>query len=282
VLKLPDMLITTEYGEITRFDLARTLAGRGRYWTTCYLVNRTMIDTGCAFTAEELKHALRGIEIERIVNTHTHEDHIGANGILQDQYQQLEILAHPSALPVLNDPRSTQPLHPYRRLFWGWPKPSKANKLEDDQIIAMDEYLFQVIYTPGHSPDHICLYEQNRGWLFSGDLFAGGQDRALRAGYDIWKIIDSLKRVIGLPLTTLFPGCARVRENPQQELMSKIVYLEDLGNRVLELIKKGWSPSRIARHTLGKTMWVEIVTLGHFSRFNLVRSFLCQNEDSRR
>jgi glyoxylase-like metal-dependent hydrolase (beta-lactamase superfamily II) len=244
------------------------------------MVDRTMIDTGCAFTAEELKHALREIEIKRIINTHTHEDHIGANGILQDHYPQLEIFAHPSALPVLNDPRSTQPLHPYRRFFWGWPKPSKARSLEEDEIVETDEYRFRVIYTPGHSPDHICIYELNRGWLFSGDLFVGGQDRALRAGYDIWQIIESLKGVIELPLNTLFPGSARVRKQPQQEIMTKIAYLEDLGDKILELHKKGWSPSHIAHHILGRTMWVEIVTLGHFSRFNLVRSYLHQNEES--
>ena len=276
------MLRTTDYGKITRFDLARTLGGRGRYWTTCYLVDNTMIDTGCAFTAEEMKSALRGIPVKRIVNTHTHEDHIGANGILYEHFQGLDISAHPLALRVMKDPRSAQPLHPYRRLFWGWPKPSHARSLENAEIIETDEYKFQVIYTPGHSPDHICLYEQNRGWLFSGDLFVGGQDRALRAGYDIWQIIDSLKLIIGLPLTILFPGSARVREQPQQELMSKIVYLEDLGDRVLELRQKGCSVSRIARQLLGGTMWVEIVTLGHFSRFNLVRSYLRQNEDSRR
>jgi glyoxylase-like metal-dependent hydrolase (beta-lactamase superfamily II) len=150
------------------------------------------------------------------------------------------------------------------------------------ELIETEQFSFRAIYTPGHSPDHICLHEQNRGWLFSGDLFVGGYDRALRAGYDIWKIIDSLKRVVRLPLTRLFPGSARVREQPVQEIISKIDYLEDLGNRVQDLYSKGWSKSQIARHLLGKTMWVEIVTLGQFSRYNLIRSFLRQNEDSRR
>ena len=60
-----------------------------------------------------------------IVNTHTHEDHIGANGKLQAKMAGLVIQAHPLALPVLADPQRTQPLHPYRRLFWGWPAPSR-------------------------------------------------------------------------------------------------------------------------------------------------------------
>lgn len=31
------MLKTTSYGSVIRFDLARTLLGRGRYWTSAYL-----------------------------------------------------------------------------------------------------------------------------------------------------------------------------------------------------------------------------------------------------
>ncbi len=276
------MLKTIDYGEVSRYDLARTLGGRGRYWTTCYRVDGMMIDTGCAHTAKELEYALRDRQIERIVNTHTHEDHIGANGYLQDHRTEIEILAHPAALPVLDDPRHAQPLHPYRRLFWGWPKPSRSKSVENGEIIETDRHKFQVIYTPGHSPDHICLYEPEKGWIFTGDLFVGGRDRALRAGYDIWQIIDSLKSLLKLPLTVIFPGSARVREEPQQELATKIEYLEDLGERVQVLHEKGLSLKRITNQILGNAMWVEIVTLGHFSRINLIRSYLRQNYDARR
>ena len=79
------MLRLTPFGDITRFDLARTLAGRGRYWTTAYLVDGLLVDTGCAHSALELAAALADSRVDRIVNTHTHEDHIGANGLLQRQ-----------------------------------------------------------------------------------------------------------------------------------------------------------------------------------------------------
>ena len=49
------MIRKTTFGDITRFDLSRTIAGRGRYWTTAYLVDKMMIDTGCAHTAGELE-----------------------------------------------------------------------------------------------------------------------------------------------------------------------------------------------------------------------------------
>jgi glyoxylase-like metal-dependent hydrolase (beta-lactamase superfamily II) len=268
------MLKITSYGEVTRFDLARTLAGRGRYWTTAYLVDGMLVDTGCAHSAPELVRALAGATPERIVNTHTHEDHIGANGRLQRGPAGLEILVHPLALPVLADPRRAQPLHPYRRVLWGWPEPSQGQAVPDGAIIETAHHSFQVIYTPGHSPDHLCLYEPRQGWLFTGDLFVGGQERALRAGYAIWQIIASLRRMADLPATRLFPGSARVRDNPAEALAAKIAYLETLGERVIELHRQGRGVSDIVRAVCGGPMLIELITLGHFTRRHLVLSYL--------
>jgi glyoxylase-like metal-dependent hydrolase (beta-lactamase superfamily II) len=268
------MLKSTTYQTVTRFDLARTLAGRGRYWTTAYLLDGMLIDSGCARTAPELVKALDGTRLTRIINTHTHEDHIGANGVLQRQSAGLGIFAHPLAIPILADPRGQQPLHPYRKLIWGWPEPSSANPLADEAWIETDHHRFQVLYTPGHAPDHICLYEPERGWLFTGDLFVGGFDRALREGYNIWQIIASLKRVATLPAKVMFPGSARIRENPQEGLATKINHLEGFGKKVLELHNQGWNVSAIVRALCGKPMFIELFTLGNFSRRHLVLSYL--------
>ena len=102
----------------------------------------------------------------------------------------------------------------------------------------------------------------------------GGRARALRAGSDIWGIIAALKRVAAFPATCLFPGCARVRENPAGALAEKIAYLEALGERVLELHRQGRSVGEIVRAACGRPMWVELITLGHFSRRQLVLSYL--------
>jgi glyoxylase-like metal-dependent hydrolase (beta-lactamase superfamily II) len=268
------MLKTTSFGPVTRFDLARTIPGQGPYWTTCYYVDGLLVDSGCAHARKELASALKNLPLNRITNTHTHEDHIGANAALQGQNPQLEIVAHPLALPVLADPHDAQPLHPYRRRFWGWPGPSKARPIADGEIVQTLRYCLQAVYTPGHSPDHICFFEETQGWLFSGDLFVGGQDRALRAGCDIWMIIASLKHIQTLPIYTLFPGSARVRQAPKPEIGAKIDYLEDLGRRVIDLHRQGYSVDQICKTLLGGPMWVEFVTRGHFSRRWLVRSYL--------
>jgi glyoxylase-like metal-dependent hydrolase (beta-lactamase superfamily II) len=271
------MLRVSHFGDVTRFDLARTIAGRGRYWTTAYLVDKLLIDSGCAHTAPELAAILSDDHPTQIFNTHSHEDHIGANGMLQRRNPFPTILAHPRAIPILANPHKTQPLHPYRWLMWGWPEASQGKPLEDGSIIESENHQFEVIYTPGHSLDHIGLYEPQHRWFFSGDLYVGGKERSLRAGYDIWEIIASLKRVAKLPINWLFAGSARVRENPGVELESKIDYLERLGERVLEMHQQGYSISRIVSALCGGPMLIELITLGHFSRRHLVESYLGVN-----
>lgn len=268
------MIKVSQYGAVIRFDLARTFFGSGRYWTTAYLIDGLMIDTGCAYSAPELLQYLNSILVNQIINTHTHEDHIGTNALIKHANPGMDIFAHPLALPVLDNPRQAQPLHPYRRLFWGWPQPSRANSLKEGQIVRTTNFSFQIVFTPGHSRDHLCVFEPDQGWLFSGDLFVGGQDRALRQDCDIWGMISSLKKVAALPIKILFPGSAKVRDNPHVELCMKIEFYERFGDRVRELNSRGWSVSKIVGELCGGPMWIEFVTLGHFSRQHLVRSFL--------
>jgi glyoxylase-like metal-dependent hydrolase (beta-lactamase superfamily II) len=274
------MIYKQQYDKVTRFDIARSFFGRGHYWTIAYCIDGLMIDTGCAFCAEELYKEIKEYPIKYVVNTHCHEDHIGANGLLQNRINGLDIYAHPEALPVLPNPKVKQPLQLYRKIMWGKPQSSAAKQLKDNEIISTKNYTFKVIYTPGHSPDHLCLYEPEREWLFSGDLFVGGKDRALRADNDIRQIIYSLKKISELPLKILFPGSARVRKNPIPEIKSKIAYLEELGEKVLGLKKQGLGLNSIIRILFRKPMFIEFFTFGHFSRKHLVKSFLSREKNS--
>ena len=265
------MLKLEAIGPVTKIKMARALLGCPFYFTTAYWVDGLLIDTGCAHTEGEIMRVLEGLPVECVVNTHSHEDHIGANAALQERCGA-EILAHPLALPVLADPRGNQPLQPYRRIFWGYPRPSEGQPI--GETVETEHYRFQVIHTPGHSPDHICLYEPDEGWLFSGDLYIGGRDRALRADYNICAIIDSLKKIAPLEVSRLFPGSGTVRENPNEDLLEKMDYLEETDRRVRELCQRGLSPRQIARRIFGPELLIAYVTLGHFSGACLVKSYL--------
>jgi len=265
---------SSDFGPVRRFDLAQIIAGKGRYWTTAYLVDGLLVDTGCAHSAGDFINLLAGESVSKIVNTHTHEDHIGANGLLQQAHPGIEIFVHPLGLPIVKDPRGEQPLHPYRKVMWGWPRSSVARPVNDLEIIETENHRFTVYHTPGHSQDHLCLYEPDTGWLFTGDLYVGGKDRALGASYDIWKIIESLKRIKELEISTLFPGSARIPGDPYQALETKIEHLEQLGEKILDLDARGFSVARITRTLCGTPMLIEFLTLGHFSRRNLVQSYL--------
>ena len=66
-------------GEVIRLRVARKLVGRSAYFTAAYWVDGLLVDTGCAHTARQLSQAVKDWHVTQIVNTHSHEDHIGAN-----------------------------------------------------------------------------------------------------------------------------------------------------------------------------------------------------------
>lgn len=230
-----------------------------------------MVDSGCAHTVPELTDAATRLKLEWIINTHSHEDHIAANAALKRRHGAA-ILAHPLALPVLAAPRKNQPLRPYQRVMWGYPESSIGSPLGDR--LATRRLRFEVIHTPGHSPDHVCLYERENGWVFTGDAYVGGRDRALRADYDIWQIMASLRKIADLDPSCAFTGSGSVKETPRRDILSKLQYLEDTAGRVRNLYEKGLTYRRIRQTLFGPEMVIRYITLGHFSGKQLVRSFI--------
>jgi glyoxylase-like metal-dependent hydrolase (beta-lactamase superfamily II) len=265
------MIAVENIGEVRGFRLARSILGHGLYFTAAYWVDGLMVDTGCYYTVAELVAALQGLRVDRIVNTHSHEDHIGANAAISRKFGS-EILAHPLAIPVLATPQKQKHLNPYQIVMWGYPEPSSASPLP--ATIETPHHTFNVIHTPGHSPDHVCLYEPREGWLFGGDTYIGGRDRALRDDYNIWQIIASLKALSRLDVHLIFTGSGNVRKNGSAALKEKIDYLENLGGQALELHRKGLSCRRVRRKLFGRELLIAYVTLGKFTGRHLVRSFI--------
>jgi glyoxylase-like metal-dependent hydrolase (beta-lactamase superfamily II) len=259
-----------QIGEVTRFRLARAIFGKGIYFTAAYHVDGLLVDSGCHHTVDELVGSINGRSVDLVVNTHSHEDHIAANLAMQNRFES-RVLAHPLALPRLACPEK-QRLRPYQLVLWGRPVPSEAEPI--GEYVETEKHRFQVIHTPGHCSDHVCLYEPDEGWLFTGDTYVGGRDKALRLDYDIWEIIESLKKLAALDADMIFPGSGTVYHNPQEALRTKIDYLEEMGGRVWYLHDQGMSRRRIRQRLFGSEPAIAYITLGHFCGRNLVRSYL--------
>jgi glyoxylase-like metal-dependent hydrolase (beta-lactamase superfamily II) len=251
--------------------MARTIFGRGRYFTAAYWVDGVMVDTGCAHALPEMLEAVPAGSVRSIVNTHSHEDHVGCNHWLK-QRDGCEVYAHPLALPVLADPRLRGPLHIYRQVMWGLPLPCRGRPVPD--YLETPNHRFKVLHTPGHSPDHIALIDEDRGWAFTADLFVGGKDRAARVDAHGGNLIASLEMLQGLSPTRLFPGSGHVRTNPSEEIARKLDYLRDLRERIQVLHGSGRSVGAIRRKLFPRPMFMEAITLADFSAWNLVRAFL--------
>jgi glyoxylase-like metal-dependent hydrolase (beta-lactamase superfamily II) len=252
--------------DITFFRLARTFVGQPVYRTGAYLVGDALIDCGPPATARELLRALEGRRVDSLLVTHHHEDHMGAAGLLGERRGLV-----PRILPAgVERLERGFPQEAYRRLAWGRPPRVRALALEAEA--SAGPFRFEVIPTPGHSPDHACFFERGRGWLFTGDLFLAERLRYLRDDEDLSALIASLNAVARLPVTRVF--CAHrgpVHDGPAA-LRRKAERLSALRERVRELLAQGLPEREITRRAVGREGFLTWFSLGRFSARNFVKA----------
>ncbi|CAA9394995.1 MAG: MBL-fold metallo-hydrolase superfamily [uncultured Pyrinomonadaceae bacterium] len=145
-------------------------------------------------------------ELQAMTLTHAHLDHIGGVSDLHAIYPQAEILLH-------KDDEELYYGLPEQPLFMGIPRQQlKALGLEydvpppltrywrDGEIYAVGNLNFKILHSPGHTPGHIVLAEEQLRKVFGGDcLFAGSIGRTDLPGGDYEQLINSINEKI-LPL----------------------------------------------------------------------------------
>jgi glyoxylase-like metal-dependent hydrolase (beta-lactamase superfamily II) len=262
------MLATVKYEQVTQIKLCRYTDFIPGTCVSAYLVDSLLIDSGPAHTAEELTEFLKDKGVKTVINTHHHEDHIAANDLLKERYG-VEILAHPLAVSKINQPAK---LYPYQEEVWGYPIPSRVKEIGN--TVTANHFHFEVVHTPGHDRDHICLFEPKNGWLFAGDLFFSTHPNVARPMDDVRQIIADLKRVRDLTPRVLFPAPGKVITEPVPVLEQTIQYLEDLGQKVMELHKKGLSPAEVVQQIFGNESPLAELTQQQWSSLNVVKSLL--------
>ena len=140
----------------------------------------TLVDAGMIGSRRMLERYVRGIgrsldELDRIICTHGHPDHIGGIRELVRDRDDVTILIHPADLAGLKLPlrqalaRTEGSLRRGRVIQYLTRAPQDCTPIVDGELLPMLGGV-RVIHTPGHTPGSICLYAERLRLLFTGDV----------------------------------------------------------------------------------------------------------------
>ena len=130
-----------------------------------------------------------GLNLELIVNTHGHFDHIGGNEYLK-QKTGAKLYIHADDAEMLTEPeKNLSSLFDPGSLIIS---PPADIILHDGDRMEIGAHVFYVIHTPGHTKGSICLKMED--CLFAGDtLFADSIGRTDLPGGSYSEIMNSIK-----------------------------------------------------------------------------------------
>lgn len=208
--------------------------------TFSYLLkeSRTLIDTGVpsdeAYNGlqKQLKlHGLKPKDIERVIITHLHNDHIGLAERLRDFGAEIwagymardrqEMIVKEwnnlyentlKELDLFGGQQYRYNITRNRYVFKSDIKPMPIDRyLADGEKFTLGDLDLEVIWTPGHSYEHICLLDQKNRILFSGDhvLPKITSHVALHSYRDhdpLGEYLSSLEKIQDVDVDTILPG----------------------------------------------------------------------------
>jgi endoribonuclease LACTB2 len=182
---------------------------------------RLLIDTTDPYTPDYVKQLEEVLKeenstISNIIATHWHEDHIGS---IQDVKM--------SKL-VTDDCK-----------VWKFPRSDATEDLNflvltDGQEFEIDEMKLKVFHTPGHTTDHVILYNEGSNVVFSGDCILGEGTAVFEDLYDYMK---SLELILSLKPVKIYPGHSDVIDDPVERIEFYINHRNERERQILEAIK---------------------------------------------
>ena len=181
-----------------------------------------MIDTGlgiCNIYDEVRKLTDKPVTA---VATHIHWDHVGGHRYFPDFY------AHEAELDWLNGgfPLSAKTVRDMvvdrcdlpegydvsaYEMFQGTP----TKILHGGEMLDIGGRTIEVLHTAGHSPGHMCFWEAERGYLFTGDLIFKDTLFAYYPSTDPEAYLRSLEKVAVLSAKRLFPAHHSLEIQPE-------------------------------------------------------------------
>lgn len=149
-----------------------------------------------------------GDRLRWILCTHTHRDHSPLARALKAA-TGAQVLGF-GAIP--DDGRQDETFAPDR-------------VLRDGDAVACGAYRLRAVHTPGHASNHLCYLLEDRGMLFTGDHVMQGSTVVISPpDGDMQAYLDSLERLLELPVSSLAPGHGHVITAPQDEVRRLIAH----------------------------------------------------------
>ena len=175
-----------------------------------------LVDTGFPDQFHEFRNAMdqAGIpfsNLSKVIITHQDIDHIGGlSEILKSSDHKIEVIAHKEEKPFIEGGKPLLKMTPERlaRMFGALPvekrKEAEAKFLESlkskvDKTVVDGELLpycggITVIFTPGHTPGHICLYLNQYKTLITGDALNVVEGQLVGANKEFTPDLDTAKK----------------------------------------------------------------------------------------
>ena len=174
----------------------------------------TLIDAGLPGSRVRLSRHLGRIgrslaELERIICTHAHPDHVG--GVRELASEGVEVLMHPADIAGVQVSLGEAVRRPSRGrlLAFVTPTPARLTPVADGEVLPVLGGL-EVIHTPGHTPGSICLFAPRERLLFVGDVLEARRGRVTFASPifsdDVSMARASVQRLAALNVETIVFG----------------------------------------------------------------------------
>lgn len=182
-----------------------------------------LIDTGTRGNFNRVvegvtKVGLKISDINLVICTHEHYDHIGGIGF----FYETALLAADRFAATKIELQDEYVIHAAahgeesiktRINLW----------LENRMLFDFGNYKLKVLHTPGHTSGCICLYEPFKRLMFTGDtVFANGVISKISDSGSFGDYINSLERLNTYKLNRFFPGHGPICENPESSLPQSI------------------------------------------------------------
>ena len=201
------------------------LTGRGNHTWLLPGATPTLVDAGVGQPShlDAIAAALdTGGRLAQVVVTHAHPDHASGAPAIAGRW-----------------PEAT-----FRKLPW----PDKDGRvpvpwqpLADGELVEAGELRLQVVSTPGHSPDHICLWHAESRTLFGGDLLVDGATVVVPGtrGGNLNDYLASLHRVAALAPAQVLPAHGPIIDRPLALIDRYLAHRHDRERQVLAAIDAG-------------------------------------------